>query len=120
MIQVAYTHKEKRHHAQQDVLWTTGICVQGQNIPTTAGTSIEDELLFAAVDGLAISPFTHLASRFIPEALAHQTSGSKINTRIARKAHERLCDRLCQRGDAYCCGDPGCGTHFHMPPHHSI
>lgn len=94
MIEVAYTqHSGKQHRTQQDAIWNGVACVQGSNVATNSHVVPENRLLLAVADGVAISPFPHLASRFVIEAIAELGVNADLSIKLVRDIQGRLCDR---------------------------
>lgn len=94
MIEVAYTqHSGKLNRSQQDALWNGDACIQSINAATMSYITEENRLLIAVADGVAISPFPHLASRFVIEALAESGNDVELSVKQVREIQGRLCDR---------------------------
>ncbi len=94
MIEVAYTqHSGKRHQSQQDALWNGVACMQKSNLITSTCIVAQNRWLLAVADGVAISPFPHLASRFVIRTLADLVSEADLSSKLVRAIHGKLCDR---------------------------
>ena len=94
MIEVAYSqHSGKLNRSQQDTLWNGVACIQSSNAATASYTTEEDRLLIAVADGVATSPFPHLASRFVIEALAEFGNDVALSVKYVREIQGKLCDR---------------------------
>ena len=94
MIEVAYSqHSGKLNRSQQDALWNGATCIQSINAATSSYTTEGDRLLIAVADGVATSPFPHLASRFVIEALAEFGNDDALSVKNVREIQGELCDR---------------------------
>ena len=94
MIEIAYSqHSGKLNRSQQDALWNGIACIQSVNSATASYTTEGDRLLTAVADGVAISPFPHLASRFVIEALAELGNDVELSVKQVREIQGKLCDR---------------------------
>ena len=93
VIEIAYTqHSGKLHSAQQDALWNGIACMQGSSIATDSHSVAQNRLLLAVADGVATSPFPHLASRSVIESLA-EAGDADLSVKRLRDIHGKLCDR---------------------------
>lgn len=93
MVEIAFTqHAGKAHPVQQDALWTGETCLQLQDAGTSQLT-LTPPLLLAIADGVAVSPHSQLASRFVIEHLARVAATQGLSARTVRDVHGALCDR---------------------------
>lgn len=93
MLEIAFTqHAGKAHPIQQDALWTGEKCIQLSD-SGSASLVLDQPLLLAIADGVAISPQPQTASRFVVEDLANRTAEEGLSARTVRKVHGALCDR---------------------------
>jgi len=94
-MHIAYMqHCGKKGWIQQDALLAGNCVIQSRDIKV-AYEANADKLILAVADGVASSPYSQLASRFVLESLLQESDEreSELNTRLARKIHGRLCDR---------------------------
>ena len=97
---LAYTQHCGNNPGQQDALWVGPQVFQQRNLPSSSLDS-DDPCVWAAVaDGLADSPHSERASRFVLQALvAHKAAGPLCTARLVRQVQAELCDALA-RGPA--------------------
>ena len=94
MIEVAYSqHTGKLNRSQQDALWNGIACFQSLNAAPASHTTEGDRLLIAVADGVATSPFPHLASRLVIESLAELGDKVTLSVKQVREIQGKLCDR---------------------------
>ena len=97
---LAYTQHCGNNPGQHDALWVGAQGFQQRNLPSSSLDS-DDPCVWAAVaDGLADSPHSERASRFVLQALvAHKAAGPLCTARLVRQVQAELCDALA-RGPA--------------------
>ena len=97
---LAYTQHCGNNPGQQDALWVGPQVFQQRNLPSSSLDS-DDPCVWAAVaDGLADSPHSERASRFVLQALAtNSAAGALCTARLVRQVQAELCDALA-RGPA--------------------
>ena len=92
IIEVSTTqYSGKKYSTQQDALYDGITCIQKSDSPAQTYISERDVINIAVADGVLVSPFPHLASKFVVEQLSRVTeSGSELDAKLIRLIHGML------------------------------
>ena len=93
-------HRGKQQRGQQDALFDGTRTIQSLNYPVRCNVHHASELLIAVADGVSVSPYPNLASRYWMDMLAPTQHGHSFDARLLRQIHSQMCKKMA-RGNTY-------------------
>lgn len=101
-LELAWAQNRGFPNSQQDALWNGRSVFQESKLLSTSSELNVSEFAVAVADGVATSPYPHMASRIALEALVAELNAPHqypqhlptLDAALIRRVHGRLCDRL--------------------------